>query len=59
MRIDGITNLRQMLYESCEIYKDNAAYLYKDEDKKYQEIKYSQVLKDVKAIRHFTDRHGT
>jgi len=45
-----ITNLRQMLYESCELYKDNVAYLSKDENKKYQEIKFGQVLEDVKAL---------
>ena len=45
-----IANLRQMLYESCELYKDNVAYLSKDESKKYQEIKYGKVLEDVKAL---------
>ena len=45
-----IADLRQMFYESCELYKDNVAYLSKDEGPDYREIKYSQVLEDVNAL---------
>ena len=45
-----ISNLKQMFYESCELYKDNVAFLSKDEGTEYKEIKYSQVLEDVSAL---------
>jgi len=45
-----ITNLRQLFYESCELYKDNIAYLSKGNGAEYKEIKYSQVLEDVNAL---------
>lgn len=46
-----IKNLKEMLVGSCEMFKDNVAYLVKKTaGGPYSEIKYEQVLKDVNAL---------
>ena len=46
-----VKNIKQLVNDSCEIYKDKAAYLVKREGiEGYQEIKYSQVKEDVDAL---------
>lgn len=44
-----IKNLKQLVNESCELYKDRVAYYYK-EDGAYQPIRYSHVKIDVDAL---------
>ncbi|MCI9275004.1 MAG: AMP-binding protein [Clostridia bacterium] len=45
-----IENLKQMLKESAELYKDNTAYLVKNDKKEYINIMYPQVLDDMNAL---------
>ncbi len=45
-----IENLKQMLKESAELYKDNTAYLVKNDKKEYINIMYPQVLEDMNAL---------
>lgn len=49
--VRDITNLKQLVNDSCRIFADRTAYLVKKNGKEdYQEIKYSQVKKDVDAL---------
>lgn len=49
--VRDLTNLKQLVNDSCEIYADKTAYLVKKNGKEeYQEIKYSKVKKDVDAL---------
>ena len=48
--VRDIENLKQMLKESAELYKDNTAYLVKNDKKEYINIMYPQVLDDMNAL---------
>lgn len=48
--VRDIENLKQMLEESAELYKDNTAYLVKNDKKEYINIMYPQVLDDMNAL---------
>ena len=44
-----IKNLKQIVNESCELYKNRIAYYYK-EDGEYQSIRFSHVKQDIDAL---------
>ena len=48
--VRDIENLKQMLEESAKLYKDNTAYLVKNDKKEYVNIMYPQVLEDMNAL---------
>ncbi len=48
--VRDIENLKQMLEESAKLYKDNTAYLVKNDKKEYINIMYPQVLDDMNAL---------
>ena len=50
-KVRDIENLKEMVETSCEMYSEKTAYLTKEfGDKKYKEIKYSQVIEDVNNL---------
>jgi len=49
--VRDLSNIKQLVNDSCKIYADRTAYLVKKQGiEDYQEIKYSQVKEDVDAI---------
>jgi len=48
--VGHITDIRDMLYRTCDVHKDNVAFLAKDKRGEWQDIKYSKLLEDVKAL---------
>lgn len=48
-KVRDIENLKKMIEESCEIFKDNTAYLVK-ENNEYKKILYPQVLEEMNAL---------
>lgn len=51
--VPEVENIKEMLEKSAEKYKERPAYYTKEfGDKNFKEIKYSQVIKDVNALRN-------
>lgn len=49
-KVREIKDIKQLVNDSCEIYKDNVAYYVKKDGKEYSPIKYSQVNEDINAL---------
>ena len=50
LKVRKVSNIKQLLNESCEEFKDRIAYYVKNGTKEYTTIKYSQVLEDVNGL---------
>lgn len=50
LKVRKVGNIKQLLNESCEEFKDRIAYYVKNGTKEYTTIKFSQVLEDVNAL---------
>lgn len=55
--VRDINSIRQLTETSCELYADNTAFIYKKGDT-VQEIKYSQVGKDIRALATYFNSLG-
>ncbi len=49
-KVREVKNVKQLMEDSCRIYKDNVAYYVKKDSKEYSPIKYSQVYEDMNAL---------
>jgi len=50
LKVRKVSNIKQLLNDSCEEFKDRIAYYVKNGTKEYTTIKFSQVLEDVNAL---------
>jgi len=50
LKVRKVSNIKQLLNESCEEFKDRIAYYVKNGTKEYTTIKFAQVLEDVNAL---------
>ena len=46
-KTEEVTNLKEMLYRSCDIYQNRTAFKMKDENGKIKYVKYSEFKKDI------------
>lgn len=46
-KTEEVTNLKEMLYRSCDIYQNRTAFKTKDENGKIKYVKYSEFKKDI------------
>jgi len=50
LKVRKVSNIKQLLNESCEEFKDRIAYYVKNGTKEYTTIKFAQVLEDVNGL---------
>lgn len=49
-KVRDVKNVKQLMEDSCKIYKDNVAYYLKKGEKEYKQITYCQVFEEMNAL---------
>lgn len=49
-KVRDVKNIKQLAEDSCNLFKDNIAYIVKNKENNYTNITYAEVLEDVNAL---------